>query len=133
MKPKKPFGDDTPKKHRNLQPAWKPGQSGNPAGRPKGSRSKFNEAFLADFIAAWEQLGPEALTRTAAESPGVFVRVAASLLPRHFKMEHDFGELTDEQLDKYISDLNSAIAQELRASAGVAEGGTGTPPQGTRH
>jgi hypothetical protein len=48
-------------------------------------------------------------------------------------MEHDFSEMTDEQLDKYISDLNSAIAEELRASAGVAEGGTGTLPQGTRH
>jgi hypothetical protein len=133
MKPKKPSGEDTPKKHRNLQPAWKPGQSGNPAGRPKGSRSKLNEVFLADFIAAWEQHGPEALTKTATESPGIFVRVAASLLPRHFKVEHDFSDFTDEQLDRHIRELNAAIANELRASAGVAKGNTGTPPQGTRH
>jgi hypothetical protein len=133
MKPKKPSGDDTPKKHRNLLPAWKPGQSGNPAGRPKGSRSKFNEAFLADFIAAWEQLGPEALTRTATESPAVFVRVAASLLPRHFKMEHDFSDMTDEQLDRYIRDLNAGIAEELRASAGIGESSARAPAADTKH
>ena len=40
-------GDDTPQKHGSGQkPAWEPGQSGNPAGRPKGARSKLGEAFI---------------------------------------------------------------------------------------
>jgi Family of unknown function (DUF5681) len=133
MKPKNPTGEDTPKKYRNLQPAWKPGQSGNPAGRPKGSRSKLNEAFLADFMAAWEQHGSEALTRTATEAPGMFVRVAASILPRHFKMEYDFADMTDEQLDRYVRDINAAIAEELRASAGIGESSARAPAADTKH
>jgi hypothetical protein len=112
---------------------FQPGESGNPAGRPKGSRNKFNELFLVDFIAAWEHHGTEALSRTAAESPGVFVRVAASLLPRHFKMEHDFADMTDEQLDRYISQLNAAIADELRTSAGVSEGSPRAAAADTKH
>jgi hypothetical protein len=88
---------------------------------------------LADFLDAWQQHGPEALTKTATESPAMFVRVAASLLPRHFKMEHDFEGMTDAQLDKYIGELNAAIADELRASAGVGEGGTRAAAAGTQH
>jgi hypothetical protein len=34
--------------HRNLLPPWKPGQSGNPLGRPKGSRNKLAEQFFID-------------------------------------------------------------------------------------
>ena len=35
-------------KQRGLVP-WKPGQSGNPAGRQKGSRNKLAEVFLAEY------------------------------------------------------------------------------------
>ena len=43
------------KKLRNLKP-FKPGQSGNPKGRPKGARNRlgtqFLEALEADFISS---------------------------------------------------------------------------------
>lgn len=41
--------EPTEKKQRsNLKP-FKPGQSGNPAGRPKGTRNKLSENFVARF------------------------------------------------------------------------------------
>ncbi len=58
------------------------GKSGNPAGRPKGSRGKLAEAFWTDFAAAWEASGQAALESVAANDPGTFVRVAASLMPK---------------------------------------------------
>ena len=70
---------------RGLKPL-RPGQSGNPAGRPKGSRNKLSEAFLRDFCALWEELGDEALRRMAAEDPSTFVRAAVALIPKHHEL-----------------------------------------------
>src|SRR5262245_33082869 len=33
---------------------WKPGQSGNPAGRPKGSRNRLSEDFIRAFAEDFE-------------------------------------------------------------------------------
>ena len=73
--------DNTEKKQRNLIP-YKPGQSGNPKGRPKGSRNKLSEEFFRDLCDAWEAFGKPALMSMAWTSPGDFVRVAASLMPK---------------------------------------------------
>jgi len=39
-------------------PNWKPGKSGNPDGRPPGSRQKIAEKLLSEFVATLET--PEA-------------------------------------------------------------------------
>lgn len=62
--------------------SWKPGQSGNPTGRPKGSRNKLGEAVIDDVLADWQAHGGEVIQRVREESPAVYLRVVASLLPR---------------------------------------------------
>jgi hypothetical protein len=57
------------------------GHSGN-GGRPKGSRNKLGEQFLADLHAEWQKSGAQALKRVAEHDPVQFVRVVAGVLPK---------------------------------------------------
>lgn len=87
--------EETPRQHRGLLKPWKPGQSGNPAGRPKGARSKLSEAFIADMLDAWQRHGPEVLDRVAADDPPTFLRVYAQVMPK--QIEATIGVFADAQ------------------------------------
>ena len=75
--------DSTLRKHRQrgLIP-WKPGQSGNAKGRPRGSRNKLTEDFFRDLCDAWQAYGKPALMTVAWTHPLEFVRVVAQLMPK---------------------------------------------------
>ena len=68
---------------------FKPGQSGNPAGRPKGSRQKLAESFLADLADHWQANGKQALQEAYKKNPVEYVRVVASLLPKNVAVDVD--------------------------------------------
>ena len=61
---------------------FKPGQSGNPKGRPQGSRNKLSEDFFRDLCRAWETYGQSALMTAAMTSPTEFCNMVARLMPR---------------------------------------------------
>lgn len=115
------MSDDTAStqdKHRGLIP-WKPGQSGNPKGRAKGSRNKLTEAFLSDFLGAWDEHGKTALLEVAQKDPSTFVRVAASLMPKEMKVDHSVVDLTDEQLESRARQLAAALGISVGPSEGT--------------
>lgn len=101
---------------------FQPGNNGGP-GRPKGSRNKLGEAFIADFHADWEEHGATAIRTMREERPHEYVKVAASLLPKEFKIE-TVSELSDDQLDARIRQLASVI--EIGVGA-ASDGGEASP------
>lgn len=99
--------------------AWKPGQSGNPAGRPKGARVRFSERFVKDFLADWEEHGAAVIEKVRTEKPDVYLRTATAILPKVQDDGDDFDNLTAEELDERLADLEARTAA-LAATQGAA-------------
>jgi len=48
---------------------WPPGKSGNPAGKPPGTRTAFSQGFIRDFALVWAEEGLEAVRKVAKTAP----------------------------------------------------------------
>ena len=97
---------------------FKPGQSGNPAGRAKGSRNKLGEHFIAALHDDFQAHGVKAIEAVRVEKPHEYLKVIASILPKQLEIKDSaFDGISDEQL--------SAIVAAAAAALGVAEDGEG--------
>ena len=65
---------------------WPPGQSGNPAGKPPGTRTAFSQGFIRDFALVWAEEGLEAVRKVAKKSPEAFVAIAARNCPNDVRL-----------------------------------------------
>ncbi len=106
----------------NHDTRWKPGQSGNPAGKPKGARHKLQEDFLKDVLAAWEDKGAVAIDEMIADKPGDFVKMVAGLMPKEATLNiNDTSDLTDDEIADRIRSLAAQLAPFLTDGTGATD------------
>jgi hypothetical protein len=107
---------------KSLGPAWQPGQSGNPAGRPIGNRNKLNEKFILALHDDFVQHGARVIEQVRKDKPDIYLKVIASILPRelHVKDGSMFDGMTNEQLDEILGSVRAVLT--ARAPSGLGDG-----------
>ena len=110
----KRLSEGTEKKLRNLKP-FKPGQSGNPKGRPKGARNRLGTAFLEALEGDFNRFGSQAIAQVREKKPEVYMRVVADLLPKEANINVDAGEAFVELWRKISDGLGEELADSLDA------------------
>jgi hypothetical protein len=100
---------------------WKPGQSGNPAGRKPGSRHKLEEVFVADLVEAWKLHGKAALDTVATKEPAKFAQIAASVLPKQTQNTriHKLELMTDRELAELLEATDAQIEGAMIGRQGM--------------
>lgn len=107
--------DSTGQKQAETQ--FKAGQSGNPAGRPKGSRNKLGESFLEKLHEDFQEHGVDAIKACRVASPETYVRVIAGLLPKEFKAEVSH-RLASELTDDILASIATGSSDRVVAPSG---------------
>lgn len=105
--------------------AYKPGQSGNPAGRPKGARNKLGEDFLLALHADFQKHGVAVIQDVRTSKPHEYLKVVASLLPKQVEIKDStFEDVSPEQLAALIVAARSALGLVDGSGEGIgaAEG-----------
>ena len=82
----------TARKRTNL---WPVGQSGNPAGRPQGSKHRLAESFIAAPYADWNEHGVAAIEKVRQERPADYLKIIASIIPKELHVKEQ--SLEDER------------------------------------
>jgi hypothetical protein len=94
---------------------FKPGESGNPKGRPQGSRQKLSEKFLNDLIEEWKSTGVSILKQAAADDPMKFIEMIAGLLPKEATLNVNetltIKSASIQAVDGWLESINGSRVQ----------------------
>src|SRR6476619_4600170 len=103
---------------------WPPGVSGNPNGRPVGSRSAFSAGFTRNLAEVWADKGKAAMLYTAEKQPAVFFATCARLLP------NDVRVTVEQQLPGNLSMEDWQMMKEIIAAVRQAIPDASSKPPG---
>ena len=90
----------------------KPGQILNPAGRPKGTRNKLTQDFVAAMCEDFRHHGAAVVKGVRMSKPDVYLRVIAGLVPAQVEVGEAgaFADLEEAELDAAIAKMGEQLA-----------------------
>lgn len=100
---------------------FKPGQSGNPGGKPVNARNSLNASFLKALSKEFNEYGEDAIRQVREKDPSTFIKVLAALQPKEMEITRYMDGITDEQLDAAIVAARAIIACENTGTRKEAE------------
>jgi len=93
---------------------FKKGQSGNPDGRPKGSRNKLSECFISNLLDDWLINGKQVIASVRTENPAAYLKIVSTLIKIQVEVEESSSnhksekstciEAIDARLAEFIND-----------------------------
>ena len=107
---------------------WQRGVSGNPAGRPRGSRNALSEEVICALLRDFRQHGQKAVAKVRRTQPAAYLKILALLVPREHRLEHSnpIKDLTDEELETMIEHIKASLEAQARGPVKVIEGTIGS-------
>jgi hypothetical protein len=95
---------------------WKPGERPLGAGRPKGSKNKLSEDFVAALCADFEENGPAVIATVRAEKPSDYLKIIASIVPKEFTVRTEtLEDMSDEELLESLDQVRAVAAALFQA------------------
>lgn len=106
---------------------FKPGQSGNPKGRERGSRNKLGEDFIDRLHAHWRENGDVAIEEVFENDKVAYLKVIASVIPKEvIHTPGGYDDLSDDELGRLFIELALRAAGVEPSRVGV--GAKALPP-----
>jgi Family of unknown function (DUF5681) len=100
----------------NLVP-FKPGQSGNPGGRPAAARNRLQGDFLNALAEHFAENGKDAIVRLCKKNPVAYIKAVASLMPRQFESGGLLDDVPDEDVRTLIALVKAARAERAKSAS----------------
>ena len=115
------------------------GHSGRPAGA-RDTRARLTKQMFEDMLEHWNEpvkpdstrrKGPAALEVCFKQSPGEYLRLIASVMPKEFIVENVMAELDDGEVDELLLRLRERLIA-ARTAPMLVENGVSDEPE-SRH
>ena len=110
---------------------FRPGQSGNPLGRPRGARDKLGTAFVQALAQDFHVHGAKVIAKVRRDRPHDYLKIVASTIPKDTPEEPLLSRSPDLFSDEELTAImvNGLTDEQLRTVIDMSPDGPEEPDE----